>query len=385
MLQIQKAVLERINSLIVVINKVGLVDYVSPSVEKSLGFKKEELIGEGWWIKTRNNDIERTLVRKEVKEIIKLPPDGLSLSRERMLVNSAGQNKWILWNISKGPDDSIISIGYDITERKLAEEKLVQKNDELQKINSELIDSIEYAKNIQESILPNTEELKESFEDAFVYYAPKHIVSGDFYWIKAIENEIIFLVLDCTGHGVPGALMTMLANSLLKEVIVKRKIDNLDVALTMIDEELIYHTSGKSSKALNDGMDLALCKFNKDTKILNYAGAMRPLWIFREGKLIEYKGSRYPIGFYHGIQKQFINEEIQLKSGDSVYLFSDGFVDQFGGEKNKKFNKKRFEELLLSVQDLTMNEQESFLGYALNNWKQENEQTDDIVIMGIKI
>lgn len=385
MLQIQQAVLDRINNLIVIINKDCLIDYVSPSVEKSLGYPKEELMGEGWWMKTREHEYERDIVRNEINELLNSSVENTFLKSERKLKGSNGISRWIEWNISKGPENSIISIGYDITERKNIEFSLIDKNSNLLKIHNELTDSLEYAKNIQQSTLPEIAEFKEYFDDAFVYYAPKNIVSGDFYWFKSIEDKAYFSVIDCTGHGVPGALMTMIVNSLLKEIIVKRGETKLEEILYLLDEELTYQETGSSRQSLNDGMDLALCSFDKTSKILNYTGAMRPLWIIREGELIEHKAARYPIGFYHGIEKTFQCEEIQLYEGDVIYLFSDGYIDQFGGEKNKKFQKKRFEELILSIQDLELEEQTGFLEYAINNWRQQNEQTDDIVVIGLRV
>jgi PAS domain S-box-containing protein len=385
MLQIQQAVLDRINNLIVIINKDCLIDYVSPSVEKSLGYSKEELMGDGWWIKTRDHEHERVIVRAEINELLNSSVESTYLKSERKLKGANGRSRWIEWDISKGPENSIISIGYDITERKNIEFSLLDKNSNLLKIHHELTDSLEYAKNIQQSTLPELGDFKAYFDDVFVYYAPRNIVSGDFYWFKSIENKAYFSVIDCTGHGVPGALMTMIVNSLLKEIIVKRGETNLENILYLLDEELTYQLSGNSSQSLNDGMDLALCSFDKTTRLLNYSGAMRPLWMIRNGELIELKAARYPIGFYHGVEKTFECEEIQLYEGDVIYLFSDGYIDQFGGEKNKKFQKKRFKELLLSIQDLELDEQTGFLEYAINNWRQQNEQTDDIVVIGLRV
>lgn len=379
-------ILENLNTLIVVVNSEGKIDYVSPSVQRMLGFEPRQLLGEGWWNLTRRDENERARVKEHVNTLIRQSPDIVPAAFERALITSKGETKWILWNHTRGPESSLISIGYEITDRKLAEQKLQQKNRELQSRNSEMLASIQYAKRIQDAVLPDAQGLKNFFEDAFVYFKPRDVVSGDFYWYYARGNKVFVAAMDCTGHGVPGALMSVIANGLVRDVVIKRGLEEPDEILYAIDKEMEAALSRQDgSNAAPDGMDIALCVFDKEKRILSFAGAFRPLLRVRNNEITEFRGSRYPIGFYPEINKIFEKQEIPYESGDAFYMFSDGYIDQFGGERGKKLNRKRFTELLLQVQSMNLEEQESFLDYALNNWKQEEEQTDDVLVIGVKV
>jgi PAS domain S-box-containing protein len=379
------SILEKLNSLIVVVNPQGGIEYVSPSAQRILGFEPEQLIGEGWWNLTRDNDNDREDVMLRMQQLEK----GLSLNAtpyERLLKTSNGSEKCILWNTSKGPLNTMVGVGHDITDRKNAEELLIKKNKQLEQHNKNMTDSILYASRIQEAILPDVEKIKNTFKDAFVLYLPKDVVSGDYYFFYKKNNLIFIAAVDCTGHGVPGALMSIIANGIFKEVIIKKEIEEPSEILYALDEELnISLNKQNSSEITNDGMDVALGVFDLKANTLSYSGAFRPLLLMRDGTFMEFEGNRYPIGSYGEVEKKFQTQRVELRENDTFYFFTDGYCDQFGGEQKKKFNKKRFKELLLSVQSMEMEEQESFLQYALLNWKQEEEQVDDILIMGIKI
>lgn len=378
-------ILEKLNTLIVVVNSQGQVDYVSPSVQRVLGFESHKLLGEGWWNLTRKNDTERSLVRSHISQLIKQTPEIVSNSFERELISSGGETKWILWNTSKGPEDTLIGIGYDITERKKAERKLQKKNKELVLKNKDILSSIEYAKRIQEAVLPEIENIKKSFEDAFVLYEPKDVISGDFYWHYKKGNKTFIAAIDCTGHGVPGALMSVIANGLLKNVIIDLGHEEPSEILEKLDEQLVNTLNKEAGREpASDGLDIALCVFDSERKQVSYAGAFRPLVRIRNNEAEEIRGSRYPIGFYSDVKKNFETTILQYEKGDSFYIFTDGYVDQFGGERGKKLNRKRFIELLLQVQGMNLEEQGSFLEYALRNWKQKELQTDDILVIGLK-
>lgn len=382
---VQDFILEKLNTLIVVLGSDGNVEYVSPSVQRLLGFGQSQLLGEGWWNLTRRDAEERKLVRGQINALLADTSDISHVSFERALQTSIGETRWIFWNMSRGDDGTLIGIGYDITERKVAEQKLQQKNRELQLKNTEMLASIQYAKRIQDAVLPDAQGLKSYFEDAFVYFRPRDVVSGDFYWYYARGNKVFVAAIDCTGHGVPGALMSVIANGLVRDVVIRRGLEEPDEILHAIDSEMEAALNSNAGTATADGMDIALCVFDKEKNILSFSGAFRPLLRVRNDEVTEFRGSRYPIGFYPGIDKVFEKNEIALESGDSFYMFSDGYIDQFGGEKGKKLNRKRFIELLLQVQSMNLEEQESFLDYALNNWKQEEEQTDDVLVIGIKV
>lgn len=224
------------------------------------------------------------------------------------------------------------------------------------------------------------------FDDAFVLYLPKDVVSGDFYWYTKRGSKIFVAAIDCTGHGVPGALMSVMGNSLFKDIVEKQGIESPELILQQLDDGVNQLMQKQEDyDGLSDGMDVSLAVINLEENVLEFAGAMRPLWIIRANELTELKGSRFPIGYFHGVEKTFEKQVVQLEKGDSLYLFSDGYADQFGGEKNKKFNKRKMKELLLSIVNMTGKEQEGFMEYALKNWRQEVDQTDDVLVMGVKI
>jgi PAS domain S-box-containing protein len=381
-------IIERLNNLIVVANPEGAVEYVSPSVKAMLGYEPSELLGDGWWNNTKSKEDEATLFKDYIKNKFELNENlGLKeVSYERQLKTANGVNKWILWNMSIGPDNSVISIGSDITKRKNAEKALEEQHKSLVQKNEDIIDSIQYARKIQDAILPNVDAIAKNVADAFVLYLPKDVVSGDFYWYYKNGNKIFIAAVDCTGHGVPGALMSVVGNSILKDVIVKRAIEDPSEILEALDSDINSLLQKEDSyDVMSDGMDVSLVVIDTVTSLLTFAGAMRPLWIVRDNQVIDIKGDRFPIGYFYGVEKTFSNVEFQLKKDDQLYLFSDGYADQFGGEKNKKFNRKKMKELLVSINAMTGTEQKGFLEYALKNWRQETEQTDDVLIIGLKI
>lgn len=381
-------ILERLNNLIVVANPEGSVEYVSPSAKTILGYEPTELLGNGWWSKTKSTEDEFTLFKDYIETQFNSNGNlGLKeVSYERQLRTSSGVNKWILWNMSVAPDNSVISIGSDITKRKNVEKELEEKNNNLQQQNENILDSIQYARKIQDAILPNVAAIAENLADAFVLYLPKDVVSGDFYWYYKNENKIFIAAVDCTGHGVPGALMSVVGNSILKDVIVKRALNDPSEILAALDSDVNNLLQKEDSyDVMSDGMDMALAVIDIDTNILTFAGAMRPIWIVRNNEIIDIKGDRFPIGYFYGVEKTFKNVTFQLKKNDQLYLFSDGYADQFGGEKNKKFNRNRMRELLVSINTMTGLEQQGFLEYSLKNWRQEIEQTDDVLVIGLRI
>ena len=252
--------------------------------------------------------------------------------------------------------------------------------------NKDILDSINYARRIQTAILAPKEEVFEVFTDAFILYKPKDIVSGDFYYFSKTENRAVIAAVDCTGHGVPGALMSMIGNDLLNHITRERKVtkpsemlDLLHVGVTGILKQDGKHVETK------DGMDIALLSFDFDNKKLEYAGAYRALYIVRNKKIIEYKADKFPIGNKQQERGSFSNHEINFLSNDMCYIFTDGYADQFGGDKGKKFMMKRFQDLLIQISDKPVNEQERILNDTIENWKSNNEQVDDILVIGIRV
>lgn len=380
------AILAKLNSLIVVVNHHGKVEYVSPSAKRILGFEPEQLIGEGWWNLTRIDELERADIKALTFQQLKQDSLQESVPYESLLKTATGGDKWILWNTSKGPANTLVGIGHDITDRKKAEQKLIEKHKELEQHNKDMVDSIQYASRIQEAILPDIQKIKNAFDDAFVLYQPKDVVSGDYYFYYQKGNKTFVAVVDCTGHGVPGALMSFIANGILKEVIIKKGIEEPSEILYALDDELFFALNKQNSEGItNDGMDVALAVFDSEKNTVNYSGAFRPMLLLRDKELIEFEANRYPIGFYGDVEKIFVSKELELQKGDTFYFFTDGYCDQFGGEFKKKFNRKRFKELLLSLQGMEMEEQQSFLQYALLNWRQDEPQMDDVLVMGVRI
>ena len=384
-LALQEQILEKLNTLIVVLNTDGSVEYVSSAVNRMLGFRPDQLLGDNWWTKTRVNEPEAHKIKRILMGHISAGRQTTHIF-ENELRTAQGGRKWIRWSVSFLNDDQVVGVGYDITDKKQAEQRLLTAYNDLENKNKDITDSIFYAQRIQQSILPSLNFMKERDINSFVFYKPKDIVSGDYYWFYELNDKIYAAAVDCTGHGVPGAMMSMVASSILKEVFINKQLTDVAEILTQLDIELCSTINKKDAFENNDGMDIGLVSFDRKTGILEFAGAFRPMLVSRrDGTLLEISGSRYPIGFYSGITKQFEKHVIQTKPGDSIYLFTDGYVDQFGGEFNKKLNRRHFKELVQSMQGMAMDEQEAFLEYAFNNWKQDNEQTDDILVIGLQV
>lgn len=245
--------------------------------------------------------------------------------------------------------------------------------------------SINYASRIQNAILPDLQIFEKLTTNYFILFKPRDIVSGDFYWAKQIGDYFIYVTADCTGHGIPGAFVSMLGISLLNEILNKQVIQAEEI-LNILRREMknSLKQKGISQDETKDGMDLALCIINTKTNELQFAGANNPLYLIRNNELIEFKADRQPIGIYRN-EKPFTNHLFQLKKNDKLYTFSDGYIDQFGGKKGKKFMKKRFKKLLLSIKNKTMSEQKQILDTIFKNWKSNIEQIDDVLVVGVKI
>jgi serine phosphatase RsbU (regulator of sigma subunit)/HAMP domain-containing protein len=277
-------------------------------------------------------------------------------------------------------------------EERTAEVVRQKQEIEMQKIKMEVLfnhvtDSIKYAKRIQEAILPPDHLFKNLLPQSFVYYKPKDIVSGDFYWLEKIGSKVFFAAVDCTGHGVPGAFMSIVGHNQLKQV-VSNITDHkpaiiLDELSKGVSESLHQHYDGSTAK---DGMDLSLCAYDTDRQELEFSGAFNPLYLVRNGDLQEVKANKFPIGIFLGREaRNFTNHKISMQKGDVVYIFSDGYADQFGGPKGKKFMANQFRNLLLNIHQLPMEKQKEELDRTLEEWKGPEEQVDDILVIGVRI
>jgi len=250
--------------------------------------------------------------------------------------------------------------------------------------NREITDSINYAKRIQSAILPSIDKIRESLPNSFVFYKPKDIVAGDFYWHKKVNNKIFIAVADCTGHGVPGAMVSVVCNNALNRAVNDFWLLDPAKILDKTAELVIEAFKENNQEDVKDGMDISLCSFDMENNKLEYAGAINSMFHINNNKLEEIKGDKQPIGQFANI-KPFTLHKINLNKGDKIYLFSDGYADQFGGVKGKKFMYKRFRELILGVCSKEFSKQKNELEAAFENWRKDIEQLDDVCVVGIEI
>ncbi len=286
----------------------------------------------------------------------------------------------------------------DITEQKEAQQQ-IEDNLELIKYqkeeieeqynfvikqNMEIVESMNYARRIQRALLPSDDTIKDLINEYFILFKPKEIVSGDFYWVTRKDNKIMMAAADCTGHGIPGAFMSMLAIAFLNEIANSIQDSSPANILNKLREHVVHTLKQDTNKITTmDGLDIALCVIDTELNEIQFAGANNPLYVVHNGELYEYPSDKMPIGFAHKYQ-EFTNKTIKLIKGDTFYLFSDGYMDQFGGEKNKKFKPHRFQNLIRDIHHKSMEEQKEILYLTLEEWKGDKEQVDDIIIIGFR-
>ncbi|MCK5823012.1 MAG: tetratricopeptide repeat protein [Bacteroidales bacterium] len=293
--------------------------------------------------------------------------------------------------------------------RKRKDNKLLaDKNNQIEEQKQNITDSILYAKRIQQAILPSKEFVDSVLQKHFILFRPRDIVSGDYYWLAQKKNKIIVAAADCTGHGVPGAFMSMLGVSFLNEIVKNNNITQPNLILNNLREHVkrTLSQTGKQNEA-KDGMDMAICVIDIENNSLEFSGAYNSLYVIRSCNdllihneteqpasllsednkygLFEVKADRMPVGIYLKEKESFTNNIIKINKGDSLYIFSDGFSDQFGGEKGSKFKSKKFKQLLLSIQNYSMDKQKELLNTTIDNWRGDIEQIDDILVFGLKI
>ena len=265
-------------------------------------------------------------------------------------------------------------------------EEIEIKTGELQILFKQVTDSIHYAKRIQEAILPPKPLFDQLLPNSFVLFKPKDIVSGDFYWLDKKGNQVYFAAVDCTGHGVPGAFMSIVGSNLLKDTVNNTDLEMPSQIMDKLNEGVVstLHV-GVTEKQTKDGMDMTLCALNYKTLELQFAAAYNPLYLVRDGELTQHKADKFPVGAFIGEKQKFSNNKMQLKKGDTVYIFSDGFADQFGGPRGKKFMAGNFRQLLLEMSKLPADEQRKKLDQTIESWRGTLEQVDDVLVIGVKI
>jgi serine phosphatase RsbU (regulator of sigma subunit) len=273
-------------------------------------------------------------------------------------------------------------------ENKILENKVNERTKELAEKNKDITSSIQYAKRIQEAILPSQELIFSNLKKSFILYKPKDIVSGDFYWYGEKDNLKIIAVVDCTGHGVPGAFMSMIGHNLLNQIVSEKGnfipgviLDELHKGVQAALKQDQHHSNN------NDGMDVSIITINIETKECLWAGAFRSLVLIKAtGDLEKIDGDKFPIGGSQlNSERIFKTHTLHLAENDTMYLFSDGYADQFGGDKGKKFMVKKFHQDLISIQQLSMIEQRNSLEKLFNDWKGNYEQVDDVLVIGVKM
>ena len=268
-------------------------------------------------------------------------------------------------------------------------EEIAGQNKTLEKLYKHVTDSIHYAKRIQNSILPPLTLIQKSLPETFILYKPKDIVSGDFYWFDQHGDDIIIASVDCTGHGVPGALMSMIGNNILNQSTIKYGADNAALLLDELNQGVALALRiGQDSQNAKDGMDISLCRINFKLNLLQFSGAFNPLYLIRNGDLIEIKPDKFPIGYYvEDPDKKYKNHDFQIMENDIFYLFTDGYADQFGGPNGKKFMGRQFKELIMRIYTMPMEMQREILETTIDDWKKTAgvEQLDDIQVIGVRL
>ena len=379
-------VAEKMNEAVMITDSTGEVEYYNHGLIRNSGFSEEE-----FKIEFKDLSLRKMSSRDDLDDIL----NGFQTNAEPFFYDSKhtkkdGSTMWTTASLSPVYDDEnnlskIIVVYTDIDERKEFSNQLSEKN-------KEITDSIEYAQRIQDAILPSNDLFKSYFPESFVIFKPKDVLSGDFYWVSdAVNNKedqlLLAAVADCTGHGVPGALMSIIGNNYLRlcehESTVNNPGDGLDFINRGVSKTLRQEFTESTIK---DGMDISFIAIDYPNMKLYFAGAKTTMYVIRENELTQYKGDKHPVGAYVGEELiPFTNNEVDLKKGDIIYLFSDGYADQFGGKSGKKFMYKRFRELLISNSHLEMKMQKVELESAFNDWRGDLEQLDDVCVMGIKV
>jgi serine phosphatase RsbU (regulator of sigma subunit) len=262
---------------------------------------------------------------------------------------------------------------------------VVEQRDQIILQNKEITSSIQYARRIQQAVLPGKRTLERTLPEHFILFKPRDIVSGDFYWVEKKEELIVVVVADCTGHGVPGAFMSLLGLTYLNEIVNHEGILKASEILNRLRKNIIRAMSHKDeAEKAKDGMDLALVVIDRQLDMLEFAGAYNPMILVRNGELSEYRGDNMPVGQHIVEAKSFTNRKVALRQGDMIYLYSDGYPDQFGGPKGGKYKARPFKNFLMQISGEPLKKQASMLEKELWNWMGEVPQVDDILVTGIR-
>ena len=389
------------------INTIANLDETSKSlseVYKKLGKYKQALEMHELYMETKDSiakmDAEEELYKFEVDKEYQLKKQADSikhadeiiiqqaenLAKEEQLKSEKQRRTGLLVIVGL----VLVSLGFVFVQlRKTRAQKVVieGQHEKLNQSHREITDSINYAKRIQDALMTSAVYIKDVLPESFILFNPKDVVSGDFYWVHhSPKGQIYFTVADCTGHGVPGAFMSMIGTSLLNEFIIENNIEDTAEVLTKMRAQIIKSLDQKGLQGENkDGMDMALCKYDPKKGTVQYSGAYNPLIHISKNEINQLKGDSQPVGLHTGNKLPFTSKEIQVAKGDMLYIYSDGFPDQFGGEKGKKYLSGKFKKFLLSISDKPIDEQDTLIKAEFTNWIGDHEQIDDVCVMGVRI
>ncbi len=374
-----QALSENSPDLITRLNKEGKVFYINPVIESYTGHSKEEYL-----LKSIEEVVlDGSIVESWNRILRDVMDNDHQVSTEMNFPSVMGD---CVMQVNAIPEynenrniESVLVVSHDITDRKLIELEIQAKN-------KKITESINYAKRIQGAILPDTSVIRQVFNHSFILYKPRDVVSGDFPWFMQKGDDLYIAAVDCTGHGVPGALISLIGYFLLNNIVNNRDVSNPGSILDQLDEGVTKTLKQDSSDSSSrDGMDIALCKINLKKGILEYAGAHRPLYYVSNGELIEIKGDKFPIGgAQYKTRTTFTTTQIDIKPGDAAFFCSDGFPDQFGGPENRKFSPKRIRDIITEHIGADIQETNHALDSEFEAWKGANKQTDDVLMIGIK-
>lgn len=357
----------------------GVISYINPVIENYTGHLPVSYLNKT----AKETSLDTSVLEHWLKIVEDVNSSNDKVSTEMPFPSVLGKRVMQVNAIPEFSEDdkleSVLVVSHDITERKMIEMEVHEKN---KKIN----DSINYSKRIQNAILPNTRLINKTLPDSFILYKPRDVVSGDFPWFVQIKNDIFIAAVDCTGHGVPGALLSLIGYFLLNDIVRSRRITEPGKILDLLDEGVTQTLrQDQDDSATKDGMDIALCRINLETNEVEYAGAHRPLYFVKGGVMDEIKGNKFPIG--GGIfknQTNFTTHKLSMSKGDSFYFSSDGYPDQFGGPEVRKLGPKRVREMVERAASLSMKQAHDLFDQEWEQWKSGHKQTDDVLLIGIK-
>jgi PAS domain S-box-containing protein len=372
-----QALSENSPDLIIRINTNGEIFYINPTIKLYTGFDPHN------YMSKKIDDVE---LNKDFLKLLRILMHTVTDTKEQFNKDFSyqGERNFEI-NINSIPEfnnegevETVLFVIHDITETK-------QYQNKIEETNKKITESIEYAQKIQSALFPDAENFDHNFSDSFILFNPKDIVSGDFYWIGECDNKIVYATADCTGHGVPGGFMSMLGTGILSEIVNTKRITSPSAILNEMRDQIIssLRQTGAENES-KDGMDVVLCVIDKATLELTYASAYNIFYIISEGQLISTVADKMPVGFHFNMP-EFKEHKIQLKKGDVIYTFTDGYADQFGGPNKKKFKYKQLEQLLIDIHQKPLKEQSGILLSTLENWKGDLEQIDDVLMIGVRV